>query len=50
MREFFGSDLGKKLADDEKSADLIVGNNVFAHVPDIKDFTSDKESAVRAEL
>ena len=45
LRKFFGSDLGKKLADDGKSADLIVGNNVYAHVPDIKDFTIAKERA-----
>ena len=47
LREFFGSDLGKKLADDEKSADLIVGNNVFAHVPDIKDFTIGLKNALK---
>ena len=47
LREFFGSDLGKKLADDGKSADLIVGNNVYAHVPDIKDFTIGLKNALK---
>jgi SAM-dependent methyltransferase len=39
LREFFGEQLGKRLADQGKQADLIVGNNVYAHVPDINDFT-----------
>jgi SAM-dependent methyltransferase len=39
LREFFGEALGKRLAAEGRQADLIVGNNVFAHVPDINDFT-----------
>lgn len=39
LREFFGEALGKKLAAEGKQADLIIGNNVYAHVPDINDFT-----------
>ncbi len=39
VREFFGETLAKRLADEGKLADLIVGNNVYAHVPDINDFT-----------
>ena len=39
VREFFGQLLGERLAKQGKQADLIVGNNVYAHVPDIKDFT-----------
>jgi len=38
MREFFGEKLGRALASEGKQADLIIGNNVFAHVPDINDF------------
>ena len=38
-REFFGSQLADKLATKNKKADLIIGNNVYAHVPDINDFT-----------
>jgi len=38
MREFFGEKLGRALAAEGKQADLIIGNNVFAHVPDINDF------------
>jgi len=36
--EFFGSKLAKKLSKVGTKADLIVGNNVLAHVPDIGDF------------
>jgi hypothetical protein len=39
LRMFFGEQLGKQLAAEGKKADLIVGNNVYAHVPDINDFT-----------
>lgn len=39
LREFFGEQLGKQLAAAGKKADLIAGNNVYAHVPDINDFT-----------
>jgi C-methyltransferase C-terminal domain/Putative zinc binding domain/Methyltransferase domain len=40
LREFFGLDLAKQLVAEGKRADLILGNNVYAHVPDINDFTA----------
>jgi SAM-dependent methyltransferase len=39
LREFFGEPLAESLAASGRQADLIVGNNVYAHVPDINDFT-----------
>jgi SAM-dependent methyltransferase len=39
LREFFGEALGRRLADEGRQADLLIGNNVFAHVPDINDFS-----------
>ena len=39
LRKFFGKSLAQKLVLDGKKADLIIGNNVYAHVPDINDFT-----------
>jgi SAM-dependent methyltransferase len=39
LQEFFGKNLGTKLALEDRQADLIIGNNVYAHVPDINDFT-----------
>lgn len=38
-REFFGAALGSQLAREGRRADLIIGNNVYAHVPRINDFT-----------
>ena len=39
IKEFFGRTLAERLARDGKMADLLIGNNVYAHVPDINDFT-----------
>lgn len=39
LREFFGAALARDLAERGQRADLIIGNNVFAHVPDVNDFT-----------
>lgn len=36
--EFFTADLARQLVDDGRSADLIVGNNVLAQVPNLRDF------------
>ena len=47
--EFFGEDLGRSLADQGRQADLIVGNNVYAHVPDINDFTLGIAAALKPE-
>ena len=38
ITEFFSSNLAIKLKEKNKLADLMVGNNVLAHVPDINDF------------
>jgi SAM-dependent methyltransferase len=38
--EFFGTDLANKLKKEGKLADLVLGNNVLAHVPDINDFVA----------
>jgi 2-polyprenyl-3-methyl-5-hydroxy-6-metoxy-1,4-benzoquinol methylase len=47
VREFFGEKLGKRLAAEGKQADLIVGNNVYAHVPNINDFTRGLKAALK---
>jgi hypothetical protein len=47
MREFFSEQLGKQLANDGKQAELIIGNNVYAHVPDINDFTRGLKAALK---
>ncbi len=47
LREFFSEELGKRLAAQGKQADLIAGNNVYAHVPDINDFTQGLKAALK---
>lgn len=47
LKEFFCEKLGKKLADQGLQADLIVGNNVYAHIPDINDFTLGLKRALK---
>lgn len=47
LREFFGEALGQQLATNGQQADLIAGNNVYAHVPDINDFTRGLKAALK---
>jgi SAM-dependent methyltransferase len=47
LREFFGEALGRRLATEGRRADLIAGNNVYAHVPDINDFTRGLKAALK---
>jgi 2-polyprenyl-3-methyl-5-hydroxy-6-metoxy-1,4-benzoquinol methylase len=47
LREFFGEVLSKQLIAKGQQADLIVGNNVFPHVPDINDFTRGLKIALK---
>jgi hypothetical protein len=48
-REFFGEQLGIRLAREGRKADLIIGNNVYAHVPDINDFTRGLKNALKEQ-
>jgi SAM-dependent methyltransferase len=47
IREFFGKALGEQLTAKGQQADLIAGNNVYAHVPDINDFTRGLKAALK---
>jgi hypothetical protein len=47
IREFFGRGLAERLVAEGKQADLILGNNVFAHVPDINNFTHGLKIALK---
>jgi len=49
LREFFGESLAQTLAARGQQADLIVGNNVFAHVPDINDFARGLAAALKPD-
>ena len=44
---FFGVDTAKQLVADGKQADLLLGNNVLAHVPDINDFVAGLKIALK---
>lgn len=47
--DFFGFDLSQKLVSNHGKSDLLIGNNVFAHVPDINDFTKGIECLLKPE-
>ncbi len=47
VREFFSEELAQRLAAEGRQADLIVGNNVYAHVPEINDFTCGLKKALK---
>ena len=49
LREFFCEKLGRQLAYEDRQGDLIIGNNVYAHVPDINDFTRGLKAALKPE-
>ena len=45
--EFFGKTTAEGLVAEGKSADLILGNNVFAHAPDINDFVAGLQTLLK---
>jgi SAM-dependent methyltransferase len=49
LEEFFGSDIAVKLAGEKRQADLILGNNVFAHAPDTNDFVAGLKKLVKPD-
>jgi len=48
-REFFDEALARRLTGENRWADLILGNNVYAHVPDINDFTLGLAAVLKPE-
>jgi len=47
IEDFFGNGFAKQLAKQGILADLIIGNNVFAHVPDVNDFALGLKAALK---
>lgn len=45
--DFFGITLAQKLVEQGRAADLILGNNVFAHVPEINGFVAALEKLLK---
>ena len=46
--EFFGTKIAKELSFKQQKADLLIGNNVLAHVPDINDFVKGMEILLKS--
>ena len=40
LPEFFGMALARQLVNEDRQADLLIGNNVLAHVPNLNDFVA----------
>ena len=49
IKEFFTVELSTDLVDKYGQADLIIGNNVFAHVPDILDFSIAMKNTLKSD-
>jgi len=49
IEDFFGETLAGGLSKNNKKADLLLGNNVLAHVPDINDFVRGLKLALKSE-
>jgi SAM-dependent methyltransferase len=47
--EFFGTELATRLRDEGTTADLLLGNNVLAHVPDLNDFVGGMATLLSAD-
>ena len=46
--QFFGTQLAKELVAEGRAADLVLGNNVLAQVPDLNDFVEGLEDSAQA--
>ncbi|MDX8392431.1 MAG: class I SAM-dependent methyltransferase [Mariprofundaceae bacterium] len=49
LEKFFGVETAKALAAQGKHADLLLGNNVLAHVPDLNDFVAGMKILLRPD-
>jgi SAM-dependent methyltransferase len=47
--KFFGVDLAREIAASGNQADVLIGNNVLAHVPDINDFVGGMKELLKPE-
>ncbi|MBW2742577.1 MAG: methyltransferase domain-containing protein [Deltaproteobacteria bacterium] len=49
MVKFFSVETAKELVNEGKQADLLVGNNVLAHVPDLNDFVEGMKIVLKSQ-
>jgi SAM-dependent methyltransferase len=47
VEAFFSTELAKQLVKERRTADLLIGNNVLAHVPDLNDFVEGLKIALK---
>lgn len=47
VEAFFGAEFARRFVQDRASADLVIANNVLAHVPDLNDFVAGVASILR---
>jgi hypothetical protein len=47
IEAFYGTELAKQLVKERRTADLFIGNNVLAHVPDVNDFVAGLRIALK---
>lgn len=47
LSEFFSSEIAEKIQEEHGPADVVIGNNVLAHVPTVNDFLSGTFSALK---
>lgn len=47
--EFFGRETARRMAAAGQKADLLIGNNVLAHVPDLNDFVAGMQAVLKPE-
>ncbi len=48
LAEFFGLNTARKIREEHGCADLVIGNNVLAHVPELNDFVSGVQALLAA--
>jgi hypothetical protein len=49
ITEFFGASLARKMAEEGTKADLLLGNNVLAQVPELNDFVAGMKIALKLQ-
>ena len=49
LSRFFGTETARDLVNQKRQADLLIGNNVLAHVPDINDFTAGLQTLLKPD-
>ncbi len=49
LRKFFGRETAEAMVADGRQADLLLGNNVLAHVPDLNDFVAGMKLLLKPE-